>query len=74
MRLPENNYIEWVCPTQEEMDLEIELAFLESRLRKLKPGVVGELVRKYLDDVSAKYDWEYDEWTDNWQTIMDMVE
>lgn len=53
MRLPENNYIEWVCPAQEEMDLEIELAFLESRLNRLSDDEFVELVNKVLENRDA---------------------
>lgn len=52
MRLPEN-HIEWVCPTQEEMDLEIELAFLESRLNRLSDDEFVELVNKVLENRDA---------------------
>lgn len=53
MRMPENNHIEWVCPAQEEMDLEIELAFLESRLNRLSDDEFCELVNKVLENRDA---------------------
>lgn len=71
--MPEH-YIQGCCVSEDEMEKEITLAFLRQQLKKLTPQEIWSLVRKYLDDTSAQYDWEYDERDDNWQTIMDGVE
>lgn len=50
MRLPkENNQTQCCCVSEDEMSKEIELAFLENRLKRLTPEEIYNLLKNALD-------------------------
>lgn len=72
MRYPENNYCQWACPTEEEMDKELQLYLIEKyglwelALKIFKAWIEQWKKDWYQDWYDEWYDKGYDEWYEEW--------